>query len=128
MMLIFLSLLCLVPNKYKLTYEEMSIVVEPEKFELHDYLPLKSVAELLRLGYIMDNTTQQLHLTEGARRFVLIPDVRTVEYGGHYYHLPYAPVYRNVSADDGDRLDLYPRVAERHNQCNGVVRSGVRID
>jgi len=95
MMLMLLSIVCFVPNKYRLTYEETSIVVEPEKFELHDYVSLKSVAELLHLGYIMDNTTQQLHLTEGVRRFVLIPDVRTIEYGDHYYHLPFAPVYRN---------------------------------
>lgn len=95
MMLMLLSLVCLIPNKYRLTYEETSIVIAPEKFELHDYVSLKSVAELLHLGYIMDNTTQQLHLTEGVRRFVLIPDVRTIEYGGRYYHLPFAPVYRN---------------------------------
>jgi N-acetylmuramoyl-L-alanine amidase len=95
MMLLLLSLLCIIPNKYRLTHEETTILVEPEKFELHDYVPLKSVAELLHLGYIMDNTTQQLHLTQGGRRFVLIPDVRTIEYGDHYYHLPFAPVYRN---------------------------------
>lgn len=95
MMLLLLSLICLVPNKYKLTYEETSIVVEPERFELHDYVPLKSVAELLGLGYVMDNTTQQLFLTEGGRRFVLIPDLRTIEYGDRYYHLPFSPVYRN---------------------------------
>ncbi|MDH4211546.1 MAG: N-acetylmuramoyl-L-alanine amidase [candidate division WOR-3 bacterium] len=95
MTLLLLSLLCFVPNKYRLTYEETSIVLEPERFELHDYVSLKSVAELLGLGYIMDNTTQQLHLTQGGRRFLLIPDIRTIEYGNHYYHLPFAPVYRN---------------------------------
>ncbi|UCG29841.1 MAG: N-acetylmuramoyl-L-alanine amidase [candidate division WOR-3 bacterium] len=95
MTLLLLSFLCFIPNKYRITCEERSILVEPERFELHDYVSLKPLAELLDLGYIMDNTTQQLHLTDGGRRFVLIPDIRTIEYGSQYYHLPFAPVYRN---------------------------------
>jgi N-acetylmuramoyl-L-alanine amidase len=95
MMFLLLSIVCSIPNKYRITCEERSILVEPERIELHDYVPLKSVSELLGLSYVMDNTTQLLHLSETGRRFVLIPDVSTIEYGGQYYHLPYAPVYQN---------------------------------
>ena len=95
MTLLLVCMLCVIPNKYRITYEERSILVEPRRIELHDYVPLKSVSELLGLSYIMDNTTQLLYLSETGRRFALIPDVPTIEYGGEYYHLPYAPVYRN---------------------------------
>jgi N-acetylmuramoyl-L-alanine amidase len=95
MTLLLLSLLCVIPNKYEISYEEKSVLVEPIRIELQDYVSLKPIAELLRLNYIMDNTTQQLHLTGDGRRFILIPDITTVEYGGLYYHIPFAPVYRN---------------------------------
>jgi N-acetylmuramoyl-L-alanine amidase len=95
MTLLFLSLLYVIPNKYEITYGENAVQVEPLRIELQDYISLKPLAELLRLNYIMDHTTQQLHLTGDGRRFILIPDVATVEYGGLYYHVPFAPVYRN---------------------------------
>ncbi|UCD19766.1 MAG: N-acetylmuramoyl-L-alanine amidase [candidate division WOR-3 bacterium] len=92
---LFFLLLCAIPNKYEITCAEKTVLVEPLRIELQDYVSLKPVAELLRLNYIMDHTTQQLHLTGDGRRFVLIPDVATVEYGGLYYHVPFAPVYRD---------------------------------
>lgn len=94
MMLLLLSLLCIIPNRYEITCEDKGVVLEPIRVDFQDYVALKPVAEMLRLNYVMDHTTQQLHLTGLDRRFVIIPGVTTVEYGGAYYHLPFAPVYR----------------------------------
>jgi len=95
MTLLLLSLLCVIPNKYKITCNERSVLVEPERVELQDYVSLKPVAEVLNVSYVMDNTTQQLYLTGNGRRFVIVPNITTMEYGGAYYNIPFAPIYRN---------------------------------
>ncbi|MBE0433057.1 N-acetylmuramoyl-L-alanine amidase [candidate division WOR-3 bacterium] len=94
MMLLVLSLLCVIPNRYEITCDEKSVVIEPIRVDLQDYVALKPLTELLRLNYVMDHTTQQLHLTGDGRTFVIIPGMTTVAYGGVYYHLPFASVYR----------------------------------
>lgn len=94
MIALVLSFFCIIPNRYEITCEEKSVVLEPVRVDFQDYVPLKPVAEMLRLNYVMDHTTQQLHLTGASRRFVIVPGVTTVEYGGAYHHLPFAPVYR----------------------------------
>ncbi len=93
MTLLLIQLLCVIPNKYEITCEEKSVLVEPMKVELQDYVLLKPITELLRLDYVMDNTKQRLILSANGRAFVLMPDIATVEYGGAYYHMPYCPVY-----------------------------------
>lgn len=98
MMLLVLTLLSIIPNRYEITCDEKSIVIEPMRVDLQDYIALKPVAELLRLNYVMDHTTQQLHLTGDGRTIVIIPDMSTVAYGGAYYHLPFAPVWRHNEA------------------------------
>jgi N-acetylmuramoyl-L-alanine amidase len=78
--------------------EERSVQVEPERVELQDYVPLKSVADVLGADYIMDNTTQQLYLTGNGRTVVIIPNVAVIQWGGQYYNMPFAPVYKNGNA------------------------------
>ena len=47
MTLLLLSLLCVIPNRYKMTCDGRDVLVEPERVELQDYVSLKSVAEVL---------------------------------------------------------------------------------
>ncbi|MGD8979829.1 MAG: hypothetical protein PVH23_07145, partial [candidate division WOR-3 bacterium] len=61
MTMLLMSLLCVLPNKYKITCEDRSILLEPERIEIQDYVSLKPVAELLEVSYVLDNTTQQLY-------------------------------------------------------------------
>ncbi len=95
MNLFLLSLLCVIPSKYKITCEERSILLYPERVEIQDYLSLKPIAELLEVSYVMDNTTQQLYLTGRGRRVVIVPNAAVIEANDSYYNLPFAPVYRN---------------------------------
>lgn len=95
MTLLLLSLFCMIPNKYKITCEERSILVEPERIEIQDYVSLKPLAELLEVSYVMDNTTQQLYLTSGRHKVVIIPNITVIQSGEQYYNVPFAPIYRN---------------------------------
>jgi N-acetylmuramoyl-L-alanine amidase len=95
MNILLLSLMCVLPNKYKITYGEHSVLLDPERVEIHDYVSLKPVAELLGLNYVMDNTTQQLYLTGDDRRLVMIPNISVIQSGDQYYNVPFAPVYKN---------------------------------
>jgi N-acetylmuramoyl-L-alanine amidase len=95
MTLLFLSLLCVIPNKYKITCGERSVLVDPERIEIQDYVSLKPIAELLGVSYIMDNTTQRLYLTGDGRKVVIIPNIAVIESGDQYYNVPFAPVYRS---------------------------------
>ncbi|MCK4940662.1 N-acetylmuramoyl-L-alanine amidase [candidate division WOR-3 bacterium] len=95
MTLLLLSLLCVIPNQYKITCDGRDVLVEPERVELQDYVSLKSVAEVLGLSYIMDNTTQRAYLAGNGRRFVLIPNITSVQFNDSYYNMPFAPIYKN---------------------------------
>jgi N-acetylmuramoyl-L-alanine amidase len=94
MTLLVLVLLCAIPNQYKLTCDGRDVLVEPERVELQDYVLLKSVAEVLGVSYIMDNTTQRAYLTGNGRRFVLIPEINAVQFNDTYYNMPFAPIFR----------------------------------
>jgi N-acetylmuramoyl-L-alanine amidase len=95
MNILLISLMCVLPNKYKITCGERSVLLDPERVEIHDYVSLKPVAELLGLNYIMDNTTQQLHLTGDGRRLIIMPNISVIQAGEQYYNVPFAPVYKN---------------------------------
>jgi N-acetylmuramoyl-L-alanine amidase len=95
MTLLLISLLCVIPNKYKITCESRTVMTEPERVEIQDYVSLKSIAEVMGLNYIMDNTTQQLHLSANGRRVVIVANTAVIRAGEQYYNVPYAPIYRN---------------------------------
>lgn len=94
MTILLLSLMCVIPNKYRITCGERSVLVDPERVEIQDYVSLKPLAELLGLSYIMDNTTQQLHLAGNGRKVVIVPNIAVIESGDQYHNIPFAPVYR----------------------------------
>ncbi len=92
MIILMLSVFCILPYKYEITHEDRSISVESEKIEFQDYVPLKPIAELLNLTYVLDNTTQRLYLNAEDRRLVLIGGIDTIMGNGLYRNLPFAPL------------------------------------
>lgn len=101
---IALFLVCILPYKYEITCENRTISVESEKVEFQDYVPLKPIADLLGLNYVMDNTTQRLYLSEGTRKLTLIGGVAMITHNGSMKNKPFAPLY--ISGD------IYIPVAE----------------
>jgi N-acetylmuramoyl-L-alanine amidase len=95
MTMLLMSLLCVLPNKYKITCEDRSILLEPERIEIQDYVSLKPLAELLEVSYVMDNTTQQLYLSGRGHRVVIIPDISVIQSAEQYYNVPFPPIYKN---------------------------------
>lgn len=80
----------LVP-KYELVCENNSVVIQAERIEFQDYVPLKPVAELLNINYVLDNTTQRLYLTNKDHKLVLIADIGVLSCDSLYKNLPFAP-------------------------------------
>jgi N-acetylmuramoyl-L-alanine amidase len=95
MTMLLMSLLCVLPNKYKITCEDRSILLEPERIEIQDYVSLKPVAELLEVSYVLDNTTQQLYLSGRGHRVVIIANIPVIQSAEQYYNVPFPPVYKN---------------------------------
>lgn len=93
MTFVLLSFFCILPYKYKITYEDHSISVESEKVEFQDYVPLKPIADLLNLNYVLDNATQRLYLSMGTRKLVLLGGVNTIIYNGTSKNMPFAPLF-----------------------------------
>jgi len=92
MTFLLLSIFCILPYKYEITHEDRSISVESEKIEFQDYVPLKPIAELLNLTYVLDNRTQRLYLNAEDRRLVLIGNINIIMGNGLYRNLPFAPL------------------------------------
>ena len=95
MTVLLIALLSVLPNKYKITCEDRSVLLEPERIEIQDYVSLKPLAELMEVSYVMDNTTQQLYLSGRGHRVVIIPNIPVIQSAEQYYNVPFAPVYRN---------------------------------
>jgi N-acetylmuramoyl-L-alanine amidase len=95
MTVLLMSLLCVLPNKYKITCEDRSILLEPERIEIQDYVSLKPVAELLEVSYVLDNTTQQLYLSGRGHRVVIIANIPVIQSADQYYNVPFPPVYKS---------------------------------
>ncbi len=93
MNIILFALLSILPYKYEITCNNRSISVESEKVEFQDYVPLKPIADLLGLNYVMDNTTQRLHLSKGSRKLTLIGGISVVTHNGTKKNMPFAPLY-----------------------------------
>ncbi len=97
MTLVLLSLFCILPYKYEITCDNRSISVESKRVEFHDYVPLKPVAALLNVNYVLDNTTQRLYLSKGSRKLVIIGGINTITYNGFSKNMPFAPHF--ISGD-----------------------------
>ena len=94
-MILLLSIFLLYPHKYEITCAEKSVVVEAERVELQDYIPLSSIAELIDLNYVLNNRTQRLTLTGGGHKAVLIANINIMGFDQNYENLPFGPVYIN---------------------------------
>jgi len=86
-------LLCLLPHKYEITYNDNSILVEAEKVDFQNYVPLKPIADFLNLNYVLDNRTQRLYLTSGEDRLELIGGINTIFYDGLFKNMPFPPIF-----------------------------------
>jgi len=90
MISLLLSIFCILPHKYEVVCENRSIEIQSEQIEFQDYLPLKPIAEVLNIHYVLDNTTQRLYLTGNGHNVILIPGVSTIKHDGSYQNIPYA--------------------------------------
>ncbi|UCG91254.1 MAG: N-acetylmuramoyl-L-alanine amidase [candidate division WOR-3 bacterium] len=90
MISLLVSLFCILPNKYEITCESRSIEIEPQQIESQDYLPLKPIAEVLNINYVLDHTTQRLYLSGNGHKIVLIPGVSTIMHDNFYQNIPFS--------------------------------------
>lgn len=93
MTLILLSLLSILPYKYEITSDDRSVVVESRKVEFQSYIPLKPVADLLGVTYILDNKTQRLYLTRGAFTLEVVGGIGLIRCNNVEKCLPFAPLF-----------------------------------
>ncbi len=92
---ILLTLACILPYNYEIVCEGKSISVEAVKVAFQDYVPLKSVADLLGANYVYDNNTQRLYLTVQNRQLEIIGNVPVIRQNTAYKNIPFAPLYIN---------------------------------
>jgi N-acetylmuramoyl-L-alanine amidase len=93
MIFFLVSLFCILPNKYEITCENRSIDIEPRQLQFHAYLPLKPIAEVLNIHYVLDNKTQRLYLTGNGHKMMLIPGVTTIQCDGSYHNIPFTTYF-----------------------------------
>ncbi len=94
-MIILMTLFLLYPHKFEISYAEKSVVVEAERIEMQDYVPLSSLAELLGINYVLNNKTQKLTLTDASHKAVLVADINIMKFDQVYVNLPFGPKYIN---------------------------------
>jgi N-acetylmuramoyl-L-alanine amidase len=93
MNLILFSLISILPYKYEITCENRMVTVESEKIEFQSYIPLKPIADLLRITYILDHNTQRLYLTQNAFTLEVVGGIGLISCNGVEKHLPFAPLF-----------------------------------
>jgi N-acetylmuramoyl-L-alanine amidase len=93
MISVLLLLTAILPYKYEITSEEKSISVEAQRVDFQDYVPVKPIADLLDVSYVLDNRTQRLYLTKGNQRLELIGGVSSIVHNGTSQNLAFAPQY-----------------------------------
>jgi N-acetylmuramoyl-L-alanine amidase len=95
MMCILLFIVTLLPNNYEIVHENRNIDIKSERVEFQDYVPLKPVADLLAINYVLDNATQRLYLVTPDHRVEMLGNISTILYDGIYRNTPFAPLYMN---------------------------------
>jgi len=93
MTVLLITLISVFPHQYEITCENRSIEVESERIEFQDYVPLKTIVEVLNVNYVLNNANQRLYLTGGGHKLVLMANINTVVYDGVYQNVPFAPLY-----------------------------------
>ncbi len=82
-------------QKYEIVYENHSAVIQSEIFEGQDYLPLKPVAELCEINYVLDKVHQRCLISTEGHRIQIISDVAVIKYDTTYFCIPFSPHYFN---------------------------------
>ena len=90
---ILLTHTCILPYNYEIVCEGRSISIEAVKVDFQDYVPLKSVADLIGANYIYDNNTQRLYLTMQNRQVEIIGNVPVIRQNAVFKNIPFAPLY-----------------------------------
>lgn len=93
MTLLLLTLISVFPHQYEITCEDRSIEIESERIEFQDYVPLKTIAEVLNVNYVLNNVNQRLYLTGGGHKLVLMANINTIVYDEVHQNMPFAPLY-----------------------------------
>ncbi len=91
-MLLF-YLFCLFPHRYEITCESRSVVIEAQHIEMHDYISLKTIAEVLDVNYVLNNNNQRLYLAGNGHQLVLIANINIIRHDSIYQNIPFAPIY-----------------------------------
>ena len=94
-MLFLFSLFCIFPHKYEITCDDRSVVIESEPVDLQDYVPLKQIAEILNINYILNNNTQRLYVTGNDHKLIFISNINTIMLDSIYQNIPLGPIYRS---------------------------------
>jgi N-acetylmuramoyl-L-alanine amidase len=90
---LLLVLFCVYPHKYEVNCEERTVVIEAKRIEFQDYVPLKPMANVLGINYVLNNETQRLYLTGNGHRMVLMGNISTLMADSIYENIPLPPLY-----------------------------------
>jgi N-acetylmuramoyl-L-alanine amidase len=90
---LLLAILCVYPHKYEINCEERTIVIEAKRIEFQDYVPLKPMADVLGINYVLNNETQRLYLTGNGHRIMLMGNISTLLTDSLYENIPLPPLY-----------------------------------
>uniref|UniRef100_A0A7V3RHQ9 N-acetylmuramoyl-L-alanine amidase n=1 Tax=candidate division WOR-3 bacterium TaxID=2052148 RepID=A0A7V3RHQ9_UNCW3 len=94
-MSLLILLLFNITQKYEVIYENNSVTIQSESIEEQDYLPLKPIAELCNIDYVIDKLHNRCLLTTPEHKMTLIADISIVKFDTLYLNLPFAPRYIN---------------------------------
>ncbi len=92
---IIIAFFCLLPYRYELSCNEQQIVVDAIKVDFQDYVPLKSITDLIDINYVLDNTTQRLCLTSEKHIMEIVGNISTITINNMPRNLPFPPLYIN---------------------------------
>ncbi|MEO0123926.1 MAG: N-acetylmuramoyl-L-alanine amidase [candidate division WOR-3 bacterium] len=94
MNIIFLLLFNLF-QKYEIVYENNSSIIQSEFIEGQDYLPLKPIAELCEINYVLDKVHQRCLISSEEHRIQITSDISVIKYDTIYFSIPFPPHYFN---------------------------------
>lgn len=94
MTILFIILFNILP-KYEIIYENNSCIVQSEIIEGQDYLPLKPIAELCEINYVLDKIYQRCLISSEEHRIQMISDISVIKYDTTYFYIPFPPHYFN---------------------------------
>uniref|UniRef100_A0A7C6AG94 N-acetylmuramoyl-L-alanine amidase n=1 Tax=candidate division WOR-3 bacterium TaxID=2052148 RepID=A0A7C6AG94_UNCW3 len=82
-------------QKYEIVYENISSLIQSEIIEGQDYLPLKPIAELCEINYVLDKINQRCLISTDEHRIKILSDISVIKYDTIYLYIPFCPHYMN---------------------------------